>query len=159
MMPPPAGFQTPDAQLYPSPSYPSPSSRSVDCDLCELTVALHTFRDDQHLHDERIVKAIEPKCPCTPLSPADVETPSHLHGLVHTRRVLGEPSRAEEHRELCSADLFDAVLSSGGALTGGDLLQGYAREPTPVQPGRIAHGLAPLLQVCVLHLTVAASRA
>ena len=89
--------------------------------LCDLTVPLHTFRDDQYLVDSHIVKVMRSKCiVANSLNASDVETPSHLHGLVHTRRVIRSPTIAEEHRELCSADAFDVLLELGGALTGGD---------------------------------------
>jgi hypothetical protein len=103
---------------------PYPNSQVVGCDMCDIMVPMHTFRDDQHLVNDRIVKAIQPRVPLFKLEPSESETPAHIQGLVQTLRIVKSPASAEEHRELCSADLFDAVLSSGGALTGGDLSQG-----------------------------------
>lgn len=103
---------------------PISNSQVVGCDMCDIMVPMHTFRDDQHLVNDRIVKAIQPRVPLFKLEPSESETPTHIQGLVQTLRIMKSPDSAEEHRELCSADLFDAVLSSGGALTGGDLTQG-----------------------------------
>lgn len=121
-----------------SPSALAPS-HGVDCSLYDVVVPLHTFRADQRLIGDRIVKAIAPKGDVVPIRPPHDETPMHLQGLVHTRRVAQAPHRAEEHREVCSTDLFDAVLSLGGALTGGDLMQGCGVQRLKLH-GRCAHG-------------------
>jgi len=119
-------------QLHPAHSasmlhgdlHSSPSSQVVGCDMCDVIVPLHTFRDDQKLVNDCIIKVFSPAGPVTLHSAHDSETPSHMSGLVRTRRVFVPPGPAEEHRELCSSDLFDTVLSMGGSLTGGSLMQG-----------------------------------
>ena len=92
--------------------------------MCDsLFMSLHTFRPDQMLRNDEILKSVPPLGPIVPIEPPDDETPRSISGLVHTRRrVVGDA--VEERRELCAAELFDAVLSDGGALLGGDLLQG-----------------------------------
>ena len=103
---------------------PTPASQVVEYDL--LNLPLHTFRDDQKLVNDCIVKVFSPEGPVTMPTADHSNSPSHLSGLVRTRRVIVSPDRAEEHRELCSEDLFDTVLSTGGSLTGGSLVQGCA---------------------------------
>ena len=92
--------------------------------MCDsLFMSLHTFRPDQILRNDEILKSVPALGPIVPIVAPDDETPRSIPGLVHTRRrVVGDT--VEERRELCSAELFDAVLSDGGALLGGDLLQG-----------------------------------
>ena len=88
-----------------------------------LPLHLEAFSSDQTLLHDEIVKRVSAKGPIAPLTPADANSPASISGLVRTRRRV-EGDAVEEYRELCAAELFDAVLSDGGALLDGDLAQG-----------------------------------
>ena len=93
-------------------------------DLCDMLLPLHTFRADQQLVDGEIVKVFVPKGSHVSVNSSEDETPPHLHGLVKTRLVIQSPTLVEEHRELCVGEFLDEIVSVGGALMGGDLVQG-----------------------------------
>ena len=104
-------------------------------------VALHAARADQKLTPEgNLLKVVRPEAPSTCIPAADRETPAEVVGIVRARRIVApgsSPHRSiEEHRELCSCELFDCVAAAGGV----DLTQGcapvkhlahYPRPPLP----------------------------
>ena len=83
----------------------------IDASLDTLLMA----REDQILTPEgHLTKSIVPAIAINPLRTEDWQSPAGIAGIVRTRRMMRGPDRVEEHRELCSCELFDAVAVMGG---------------------------------------------
>ena len=83
----------------------------IDASLDALLMA----RDDQVLTpDGNLIKSVAPAIQIDQVRAEDLQSPDGIEGIVRTRRIVLGPGRVEEHRELCSSELFDAVAVMGG---------------------------------------------
>lgn len=94
-----------------SPQIIHANNGMVDASLDTLLTA----REDQVLTPEGdLMKTVVPAVPIDQMRAEDLQSPDGIAGIVSTRRIVYGPDRVDEHRELCSSELFDAVAVMGG---------------------------------------------
>jgi len=80
---------------------------------------LHGARVDQMLTPDGLLKTIIAEAPTTFVRPEDLETPATVQGIVRAKRIVeratddGSLLSVQEHRELCTCELFDCVADAG----------------------------------------------